>query len=87
MTLFTSGVGYLERSGTVDGSATLNLAFCDQVWDLTPLKGLPLTALNNSLRAVINEGAALSTQGFAIAIMLAWGVVSFVVALRLFRWQ
>ena len=51
------------------------------------IQALPLTALNNSLRAVINEGAALSSQLTAMGIMLAWGVVSFGVALRVFRWQ
>ena len=51
------------------------------------IQALPLTALNNGLRAVINEGAALSSQWVAIAILLGWGVVSFAVALRIFRWQ
>jgi ABC-2 type transport system permease protein len=51
------------------------------------IRALPLTALNDSMRAVINEGAGLSSQIVPIAILLAWGVISFVVALRLFRWQ
>ncbi len=51
------------------------------------IQALPLTALNNGLRAVINEGAPLASQLWPAAILIAWGVVSFVVALRLFRWQ
>lgn len=51
------------------------------------IQALPLTALNNGLRAVINEGAGLSSQLVPAAILIAWGVVSFVVALRIFRWQ
>lgn len=51
------------------------------------IQALPLTALNNALRAVINEGAPVSGQLVPIAILAGWGVVSFVVALRTFRWQ
>lgn len=51
------------------------------------IKALPLTALNDSLRAVMNEGQPLQASWMQIAILLAWGLVSFVVALRLFRWQ
>ncbi len=54
---------------------------------LQPLiKALPLTALNDALRAVILEGASLSAQAGRIAVLLAWGVVSFLIALRIFRW-
>jgi ABC-2 type transport system permease protein len=51
------------------------------------IKALPLTALNNVLRAVMNEGAALSSNWIPIGVLLAWCVVSFVVALKIFRWQ
>lgn len=51
------------------------------------IQALPLTALNNSLRAVINEAAPLSAQVMPMAILLAWGVGSFVIAMRVFRWQ
>lgn len=55
---------------------------------LQPLiKALPLTALNGSLRAVMSEGAPLVSSWPEIAVMLGWGVVSFALALRLFRWQ
>lgn len=51
------------------------------------IKALPLTAINDSLRAVINEGAPLASTWAALAVLLAWCVVSFVIALRIFRWQ
>jgi ABC-2 type transport system permease protein len=55
---------------------------------LQPLiKALPLTALNDSLRAVMNEGASISASWPQVAVLVAWGLVSFAVALRIFRWQ
>ncbi|MBK7857356.1 MAG: ABC transporter permease [Archangiaceae bacterium] len=51
------------------------------------IKALPLTALNDSLRAVINEAAPLSSQWAQVAVLLAWGLLPFFVALRVFRWQ
>jgi len=55
---------------------------------LQPLiKILPLTALNDALRAVMNDGASLGASATGIAILSAWGLVSFVVALKIFRWQ
>ena len=51
------------------------------------IQALPLTALNNVLRALMNEGASLSSNWLSIAILLAWCVISFVVALKIFRWQ
>ncbi len=51
------------------------------------IKALPLTALNNALRSVMNEGAALSSNWIPITILLAWCLISFVVALKIFKWQ
>ncbi len=51
------------------------------------IKALPLTALNTVLRAVMNEGATLSSNWIPITILLAWCVISFVVALKIFKWQ
>ena len=47
---------------------------------------LPLTALNDALRAVILEGADLASQLPRIALLAGWGAVSFLLALRSFRW-
>ncbi len=51
------------------------------------IKALPLTALNTLLRGVMNEGTPLWANWMHVAILLAWLVVSFVVALKIFRWQ
>ena len=51
------------------------------------VQALPLTALNNALRAVMLEGTGLAPLLPPLALLAAWGVVSFVVALKIFRWQ
>jgi ABC-type multidrug transport system permease subunit len=48
---------------------------------------LPLTALVDALRGVMNEGLGLVDLAGELGILLAWGSVSFALALRLFRWQ
>ena len=48
---------------------------------------LPLTALIDSIRAVMLDGAGVAAITTQIGIMAAWGFVSFVLALRLFRWH
>jgi ABC-type polysaccharide/polyol phosphate export permease len=50
------------------------------------IKALPLTALNDALRATIIEGASLSSQSGRLLVLAVWGGVSFVLALRWFRW-
>ncbi len=50
------------------------------------IKALPLTALNDALRAIILQGATLNSQAGRIAILAVWGGVSFLLALRWFRW-
>jgi len=51
------------------------------------VKALPLTALNDALRAVMVDGSGLATLGAPIGIVAGWGAVSFVVALKIFRWR
>ena len=51
------------------------------------IKALPLTALNNVLRSVMNEGAGLTSNWLPIAVLLFWCLISFVVALKIFKWQ
>ncbi len=50
------------------------------------IKALPLTAFNDAARAVILDGATLGAQAAPVAICAAWGLVSFAVALKVFRW-
>ena len=48
---------------------------------------LPLTALINGLRAVVNDGAGFGAIWQPVLILTVWGVVSFFLALKLFRWR
>jgi ABC-type multidrug transport system permease subunit len=50
------------------------------------IKALPLTALNDALRASILEGTPLIHQWPRLLVMLLWGAISFVLALKWFRW-
>jgi ABC-type multidrug transport system permease subunit len=50
------------------------------------IKALPLTALNDSLRASILEGTPILHQWPRLLVMIVWGGVSFVLALKWFRW-
>ncbi|MEP6993134.1 MAG: ABC transporter permease, partial [Acidobacteriota bacterium] len=51
------------------------------------IKALPLTALNNGLRAVMLEGKGLSAVTGELVVLAVWGIVSFAIALKIFRWQ
>jgi len=54
---------------------------------LQPLiRALPLTALNDALRASILEGQPLSHQWARLLVLTLWGGISFVLAVRWFRW-
>jgi ABC-type multidrug transport system permease subunit len=52
------------------------------------IQALPLTQLVNSLRLILLEGAGLFHHDIlkAIAILSAWAVVTFLLALRIFKW-
>jgi ABC-2 type transport system permease protein len=50
------------------------------------IKLLPLTALNDALRATILQGASLTAQSGHLLVLVLWGGVSFALALRWFRW-
>ena len=51
------------------------------------IKLLPLTAVNDALRANMLEGASLASLSGQMLVIAGWLVVSFVLALRLFRWR
>jgi ABC-2 type transport system permease protein len=50
------------------------------------IKALPLTALNDALRASILEGTPILHQWPRLLVMILWGGISFVLALKWFRW-
>lgn len=51
------------------------------------IQALPLTALNDALRASMIDGQGLATMLPDIGVLVFWGVVPFVIALRVFRWR
>jgi ABC-2 type transport system permease protein len=50
------------------------------------INALPLTALNDALRAVIVDGQSMAAVAGPLLVLAAWGAVSFVLGLRYFRW-
>lgn len=48
---------------------------------------LPLTALNDAARAVMNDGSGISAITWELAVLAFWSLVSFAVALRIFKWH
>jgi len=96
------GLLIASRSQTIEGvSGMMNLAMLP-MWVLSGvffssenfphviqpfIKALPLTAANDALRANMLQGAGLSQLWAPMAILLAWMVVCFTVALRIFRWR
>jgi ABC-2 type transport system permease protein len=98
----TIGLLIAARPKTIEGaSGLMNLAMLP-MWILSGVffsaenfpkalqpfvQALPLTALNDALRANMLRGDGLDVVGSEMMILLAWAVVSFVLALRLFRWR
>jgi ABC-type multidrug transport system permease subunit len=50
------------------------------------IQALPLTQVINALRAVMLSGESLFAQGTALGILAVWCVVSYLIALKTFRW-
>jgi ABC-2 type transport system permease protein len=50
------------------------------------IKALPLTALNDALRATILEGSSFAAQSGRLLVLALWGGISFGLALKWFRW-
>jgi ABC-type multidrug transport system permease subunit len=51
------------------------------------IQALPLTALNNALRAIMLDGAGVAGVAGSLAIITGWGLACFVVAVQIFRWK
>jgi len=51
------------------------------------IKALPLTATNDALRATMLQGAGWMSVAPQIGVIVAWLVVTFTLALRIFRWR
>ncbi|WP_437275373.1 ABC transporter permease [Sorangium sp. So ce375] len=86
----------LEGISGLTNFSTLPMWICSGVFFSTErfpdaiqpfVQALPLTALNDALRGVMLEGAPLAALAPELAVLVAWGAVSFALALKLFRWQ
>ncbi|MCC6809013.1 MAG: ABC transporter permease [Deltaproteobacteria bacterium] len=55
-------------------------------WLQPVINALPLTALNDALRGVMNDGASLVMVAPRLAVLSAWGAVAFAISLKWFRW-
>ncbi len=51
------------------------------------IRALPLTAFNDGLREIMNDGAGFGALVYPLVILGIWGILSFAIALRIFRWQ
>jgi len=51
------------------------------------IRVLPLTALNDALRDVMLEGEGIAAVGTELLVLAGWTVVTFAVALKIFRWR
>ena len=51
------------------------------------IRALPLTALNDALRGVMNDAMTLAQVAPQIGVLIAWSVVAYAVGLKIFRWQ
>jgi ABC-2 type transport system permease protein len=102
MTFCGLGLLIASRARTMEGASGLANLVMLPMWLLSgvffsserfpervqPLvRALPLTALNDALRGVITEGWSPAAVAAKLAIVAAWGLASFLVALRIFRWR
>ncbi len=51
------------------------------------IQALPLTALNDALRGIMLDAAGPGPLAIDLGILAIWGTISFLLALRLFRWK
>jgi ABC-2 type transport system permease protein len=55
-------------------------------WAASIIQYMPLTLLADAFRSVFNEAASLAEVGSKILILLSYGVVCFIIGLRVFKW-
>jgi ABC-type multidrug transport system permease subunit len=51
------------------------------------IQALPLTALNDALRGNMIDGASLGALWQELIVLVVWGAIPFVIALKIFRWR
>lgn len=102
MTFCGIGLLIASRCSTIEGTSGLANLVMMPMWLLSGvffsserfpdavqpvINALPLTALNQALRGIITEGHGLAGIAPQLAIVLGWGLVSYTVALKIFRWR
>ncbi|HVE60522.1 MAG TPA: ABC transporter permease [Chitinophagaceae bacterium] len=50
-------------------------------------KALPLTYFNDAMRKISFEGVSLMECGVELAVLTAWGIVSYAIAIKVFKWE
>jgi ABC-type multidrug transport system permease subunit len=55
-------------------------------WMQAAVNVLPLAPFLRALRAVFNDGSTLAGHGPGLAMLGAWGAISFLLAVKRFRW-
>lgn len=96
------GLLIASRSKTIEGvSGLMNLSMLP-MWVLSGvffssenfprvvqpfIKALPLTATNDALRANMLRGVPLTGMFSQLAVLAAWMILCFAIALRIFRWR
>jgi ABC-type multidrug transport system permease subunit len=56
-------------------------------WTQPAIQALPLTALNDGLRAIMLDGTPLLALWPQALILGVWGLIPFLIALRSFKWM
>lgn len=102
MTFCGLGLLIASRVSTIEGASGLANLVMLPMWLLSGvffsserfpdavqpwINALPLTALNQALRGIMTEASTLPEVWTQLAILTAWGVLSFAVALKIFRWR
>ena len=50
-------------------------------------RALPLTYLNDAMRKVAFDGAGFGAIWLDVVVLIVWGIVLYVIASRVFRWE
>jgi len=50
-------------------------------------RAMPLTHLNNAMRAIAFEGQSLWDIKMELGILIAWGIVVYIAAIKVFKWE
>ena len=56
-------------------------------WLASIAQFFPLTFLADGMRAMVNSGESIFAQGGELLGLLVWGIIIFVLAIRVFRWE